>query len=43
MTGVRLVGRDVEVEIVPKRRIKPNGVLAPFPLSFEEEYIVLKE
>ena len=37
------MGLDVTVEIVSKQRIDPFGVLAPFPLSFEEENVVFEE
>ena len=39
-TLVGLVGVDIEIQIVAKRRINPLRVLAPTPFAFKEKYIV---
>lgn len=41
-TGVRLVGRNVEVQIIPKCRIYTLGVLSPFSVPLKEEYVVFE-
>ena len=43
VSAVRLVGLNIEVEIIPKRRIDPVAVPAPLAPSFEEENVVLEE
>lgn len=42
-SGIRLMRRNIEVEIVAKCSINPFGVLAPFPPFLKEEYVVFEK